>query len=119
MAVRRGLGLILAISAYLILRERWRGMSFLHRTGESWGVLFADPTYLIPGIGSVVAIIGGLLLLAGQKGYGMATTGTVIVLAFAGLVFAMSGRISFVEPFLVPSIIMLGATLGLYATKQK
>jgi len=119
MAVRRGLGLVLAISAYLILRERVSGMSFLRRTGESWGALLSDPAYLIPGLGAVLAIIGGLLALAGRRGYGSAYLGTALVLAFMGLVLAASGRLSFIEPFLIPAIIMLIATIGLYATKQK
>lgn len=119
MTARRGLGLILAISAYLILRERWRGMSFLRRTGESWSVLLADPAYLIPGLGALLAIIGGLLALAGGKTYGLATLGTAMVVVFMGLVLAMSGRLSFVEPFFLPSIGMIGATIGLYFTQQK
>ena len=119
MMVRRGLGLVLAISAYLILRERVKGMSFLRRTGETWGALLSDPAYLLPGLGAVLAIIGGLLALAGRRGYGTAYLGTALILAFMALLLAASGRFSFVEPFLVPVIFMLGATVGLYVTRQK
>ena len=116
---RRVIGLILVAAAYWIFRGRFAAMSFEVKAGNSWGGVLSDVEYLIPGVGALVAIAGGIWAVGGANGRWLAATGTFLVLLFMGLVGGISGRYSMIEPFLVPSIVMLAATIGLFAIRAK
>lgn len=119
MSVRRILGLVLIGASYWVLRGRVASMSFEVKAGNSWGGVLSDVEYLIPLIGAFLALAGGTAAALGRGGRITATIGTGLVLAFAGLVFAMSGMMEMVQPFLAPVIIMILMTVGLWVTKAE
>ena len=116
---RRLIGLVLAAAAFWVLYGRYQAMSFEVKGGNSWGGVLTDIEYLIPGVGALVAIAGGIIALAGANGRWMAVVGTFLVFLFMALVGGISGRFSMIEPFLYPAIAMLAATIGLFALKAK
>lgn len=115
----RAAGLILIAAAYWIFRGRFQAMSFEVRAGNSWGGVLTDIEYLIPGVGALLAIAGGIWVLGGANGRWLAAIGTFLVFLFIALVGGISGRFSMIEPFFYPAIIMLAATISLFALKAK
>lgn len=119
MTIRRLFGLLLIGAAYWVLRGRVAAMSFEVKAGNSWGGVLSDIEYLIPGVGAFLAIIGGTAVVLRFSGKTISIIGTGLVLLFTGLVYGMSGLIEMVQPFLVPAVLMLLATIGIVATKPK
>ena len=116
---RRLVGLVLIAAAYWVFRGRFQAMSFEVKAGNSWGGVLSDIEYLIPGIGALLAIAGGIWAVGGANGRWPAAIGTFLVFLFVALVGGISGRFSMIEPFLIPAIIMLVATIGLFTLKAK
>lgn len=116
---RRLMGLVLMVAAYWVFRGRFAAMSFEVKAGNSWSGVLSDVEYLIPGVGSLVAIFGGILALVGMNGRWFAVLGTFLVFLFMALAGGVSGRFSMIEPFLWPAIPMLLATIGLFLAKAK
>jgi len=119
MPIRRILGLVLIGAAYWLMRGRVVAMSFEVNNGNSWGGVLSDVTYLIPILGTFIALAGGVWAALGGNGRITASIGTALVLLFVGLVFAMSGMLEMIEPFLLPAIVMTAATIGLVITQPK
>ena len=118
MSIRRVIGVILIGAAYWVLRGRFAAMSFEVRAGNSWGGVMSDIEYLLPGIGAFLALAGGTAAALGIGGRVLASNGTVLVLAFVGLVGGLSGQYEMIQPFAVPVVIMMAATIGLVFTKS-
>ena len=116
---RRLIGLVLVVAAFFMLRERAVGLNFLAQQEQGLVGLLLDPVYLLPGLGAVLGCIGGFLALAGQRALYPSTIGVGLVVLCIVLIGGISGRFSMIEPFLYPAIIMLIATVGLFALKPK
>lgn len=116
---RQIVGLALLAAAYWIFRGRFAAMSFEVKAGNSWGGVLSDVEYLIPSVGALIAAIGGILAATGANGRWPALIGTFLVLLFMALVGGISGRLSMIEPFMLPGILMLATTIGLFVLKPK
>ena len=119
MPIRRVLGLVLIAAAYWVLRGRIAAMQFEVNAGNSWASVLSDVAYLIPGGGALLAILGGALAAFGRGGRVLAGIGTGLVLLFMALVAGISGNLDMIQPFTIPVIVMLAATIGLIATKTE
>lgn len=119
MPIRRIIGIVLVGAAYWIIRGRFAAMSFEVKVGNTWPGVLSDVTYLIPTLGAFIAFVGGIWAIGGASGRITASIGTLIVCAFIGLVFAMSGMMEMIQPFLAPAIVMVLATAGLFVVKTK
>ncbi len=116
---RRVIGIVLVAAAYWVFRGRFQAMAFEVKAGNSWGGVLSDVEYLIPGVGALLAIAGGIWAIGGANGRWLAALGTFLVLLYIALVGGMSGRYSMIEPFALPAIVMLAASVGLFALKAK
>lgn len=119
MFLRKLSGGLLAAAAAYIAYGRYRSMAHEVKSGNSWAGVFSDIEYLIPGIGALLALAGGVLALMGQSGRIVGTVGAVLVLAFGGLIFAMSGMFEMASPILLPGLVMLLGVIGLFVLKQQ
>ena len=119
MPIRRLLGLVLIAASYWVLRGRLAAMQFEVNAGNSWGGVLSDVEYLIPGLGALLAVLGGVLAAFGASGKWLAALGTFLLVLFLVLVGVMSGMFAMVQPFIIPALVMLAATIGLFVLRPK
>ena len=119
MPIRKLVGAAMAALSLWMLYERISTMNLLVARGESWGALALDPVYILPNLGALMALFGGLLALQNRRAWPFAAGGMGFLLLFVILLGAVSGNLSFLAPFWLPVGGLLALTLALIIIKPE